>query len=156
LTDKLLNNYLHVGLIHLIFPKAVIIHVQRNPIDTCYSCYKRIFNLGSVPFTYDLDNLASKYRDYRRVIRHWARVLPGKVHTVEYERLIHNQEEVTRNLLEHCGLPWNDACLRFYETTRAVQTNSNVQVRQPLYKDSIDRWKIYKDYLGPLLNLTND
>jgi hypothetical protein len=109
-----------------------------------------------VPYTYNLDNLASKYRDYQKVIRHWNKVLPGKVHTVEYEQLINRQEEVTRDLLECCGLSWDEACLEFQKSTRTVLTNSSVQVRQPLYTDSIDRWKRCEEYLGPLLELTND
>jgi tetratricopeptide (TPR) repeat protein len=156
LTDKLLNNYLHVGLIHLIFPNAIIINVQRDPIAVCYSCYKNLFHLGSVPYTYNLTNLASKYRDYRRVIRHWNKVLPGKIYTVEYEQLVNKQAEVTRDLLEHCRLPWNDACLTYQKNTRTVLTSSSIQVRQPLYTDSIDRWKVYEKYLGPLLELTNE
>ena len=156
LTDKLLSNYLHVGLIHLIFPNATIINAQRNPIDVCYSCYKNMFHLSSVPYSYNLENLADKYCDYQRVIRHWHNVLPGKVHTVEYEKLVTNQEEVTRDLLEHCGLPWSDACLDFQKNTRTVLTNSSIQVRQALYTDSIDRWKRYEKHLGPLLELTND
>jgi tetratricopeptide (TPR) repeat protein len=156
LTDKLLNNYMHVGLIHLIFPNAIILNVQRNPIDTCYSCYKNLFHLSAVPYAYTLENLACKYRDYREVMRHWNKVLPGKIHTVEYEQLINRQEEVTRDLLERCGLSWNEACLEFQNSSRTVLTNSSIQVRQPLYTDSIDRWKRYEEYLGPLLDLTND
>ncbi|MGI9342157.1 MAG: tetratricopeptide repeat-containing sulfotransferase family protein [Gammaproteobacteria bacterium] len=156
LTDKLLDNYRFVGLIHLIFPHARIVDVRRNPIDTCFSCYKRLFNLGSVPFAYDLDNLASKYRDYRRLIRHWHSVLPGKIHTVEYEQLVSRQEDTTRALLKYCGLSWDDACMDFYRNARPVMTNSNVQVRQPLYGDSIGRWEALAEYLGPLLELDND
>jgi tetratricopeptide (TPR) repeat protein len=155
LTDKMLDNYRFVGVIHLIFPNATIINVQRNPIDVCYSCYKNVFNLSSLPFTYSLENLASAYRNYDRVMQHWNTVLPGKILSVEYEQLINRQEEVTRDLLAHCRLPWNDACLNFHENVRTVQTTSNIQVRQPLYADSIDRWKIYEEYLGPLLELTN-
>jgi len=156
LTDKMLDNYKFVGVIHLIFPGAKIIDMQRNPIDVCYSCYKQCFNHQSVPYTYSLENLASRYRDYRRVMRHWGRVLPGRIHTVEYEQLVDRQEQVTRNLLQHCGLDWDDACLEFHSAPRTVQTNSNIQVRQPLYADSIARWKTRERYLGPLLELTND
>jgi len=153
LTDKLLDNYLFIGIIHLIFPNAIVIHVQRDPIDTCYSCYKRLFHLGSLPFAYDLEHLARKYRDYRRVIRHWKNVLPGTIHTVRYEDLIDRQKAVTADLLKHCGLPWHDGCLEFYRNARPVLTNSNVQVRQPLYAASIGRWKRHEKYLGPLLGL---
>lgn len=156
LTDKLLDNYRFVGLIHLIFPHARIVDVRRNPIDTCYSCYKRLFNLGSLPFAYNLDKLASKYRDYRRLIRHWHSVLPGKIHTVEYEQLVNRQQDTTRALLKYCGLSWDDACMDFYRNARPVMTNSNVQVRQPLYRDSIGRWEALAEYLGPLLELSND
>lgn len=153
LTDKMLDNYRFVGLIHLAFPNARIVNVQRDPIDVCYSCYKRVFNLAALPFAYDLGNLAGKYRDYRRIIRHWNRVLPGKIHTVQYEQLVARQEDVTRALLDHCGLPWDDACMQFHEAERAVQTSSNIQVRQPLYADSVERWKGREEYLGPLLDL---
>jgi hypothetical protein len=112
--------------------------------------------LGSVPYTYNLENLASKYHDYQQLIQHWNDVLPGKIYTVEYEQLINKQENVTRELLEHCGLPWNDVCLEFQKNTRTVMTNSSIQVRQPLYTDSIHRWKVYKKYLGPLLDLSNE
>jgi len=155
-TDKLLENYMLIGVIHLLFPNARIVHVQRNPIDTCYSCYKRMFNLGSVPYAYSLENLASRYRDYRSIMRHWQQVLPGRVHTVGYEELVERQEAVTRELLDYCGLRWDDACLRFHESLRPVQTNSNVQVRQPMYRDSVDRWRKFETYLGPLLDLADD
>ncbi|MBT78061.1 MAG: sulfotransferase [Gammaproteobacteria bacterium] len=153
LTDKLLNNYLHIGLIHLVFPNASIINVQRNPIDTCYSCYKNMFHLNSIPYSYTLENLADKYRDYQRVIRHWEKVLPGRIYTAEYEQLINQQEDVTRDILGHCGLTWNDACLEFQKNARTVLTNSSIQVRQPLYTNSINRWKTREKYLGPLLEL---
>jgi len=113
-------------------------------------------NLSSLPFTYNLEHLASKYRSYQNFIRHWHTVLPGKIHTLEYEQLVNRQKAVTKELLEHCGLPWDDACLNFFRNTRTVQTSSNVQVRQPLYTDSIKRWKNDEEYLGPLLKLSND
>jgi len=156
MTDKALGNYRFVGMIHLLFPNAKVINVQRDPIDTCYSCYKNLFYIDSVPFTYSLENLASHYRNYRRVVRHWHEVLPGKIHTMSYEDLVGRQEAVTRDLLEYCGLAWNDACLAFHENARAVQTSSNSQVRQPLYDHSIRRWKKYEAYLAPLLDLPDD
>lgn len=156
LTDKMLDNYKFAGVIHLVFPNAKIIHVQRNPIDVCYSCYKYLFHLHSVPFSYSLENLASRYRDYRQVVRHWDKVLPGRIHTVDYEQLVGEQEAVTRALLDFCGLPWNDACLSFHRNARNVHTASNMQVRRPLYANAIDRWKKYAAHLGPLLELTND
>jgi len=155
LTDKLLANYKSVGLIHLIFPNARIVNVQRNPVDVCYSCYKRLFKLDSLPYMYDLEHLASRYLDYQRMIAHWNEVLPGKIHTLKYEQLIENQKDVTRNLLEYCGLSWEKACLEFHKNSRTVHTHSNVQVRQKLYSDSVDRWKPYKEYLGPLMKLKN-
>ena len=155
ITDKQLPNFMFVGLIHLIFPNAKIINVQRNPIDVCYSGYKRLFKLNSLPYMYNLEHLASRYRDYRKIMDHWNKVLPGKIHTVEYEQLINNQKNITADLLEHCDLPWHEACLNFHENERSVLTHSNTQVRQKLYTESIDRWKAYKDYLEPLLSLTN-
>ena len=156
LTDKMLENYKFVGMIHLLFPNATIINVERNPIDVCYSNYKRLFHRNYVPYAYSLDNLAAQYRDYRKTLKHWNKVLPGRVHTVEYEQLVNRQEDATRDLLTRCELPWNDACLSFHENARAVLTSSNTQVRQPLYSSSIDRWKAYEQYLGPLLKLRND
>jgi len=156
LTDKMLDNYKFVGVIHLIFPGAKIIDMQRNPIDVCYSCYKRLFERGSLPSSYNLENLAIHYRAYRQVMRHWHTVLPGRMHTVQYEELVGSQEEVTRGLLEYCRLTWDETCLDFHRNARTVRTSSNVQVRQPLYTESIDRWKEYREYLGPLLDLVND
>jgi hypothetical protein len=152
----MLNNYKFVGLIHLVFPGATIVHMRRNPVDTCYSCYKQLFAPGAVNFAYDLDNLAAQYRAYRRVMAHWDQVLPGRVHAVDYERLIAAQEAVTAELLDACGLPWDDACMDFQRNARAVHTSSNVQVRRALYADSVERWRAYKDHLGPLLALVDD
>lgn len=156
LTDKLLDNYRFIGAIHLIFPRAAIIHVQRDPVDTCYSCYKRLFEHDSLPFTYRLEHLVAHYRLYRRLMRHWDAVLPGRVHHLRYEELVASQPRVTRDLLDYCGLPWDDACLDFHRSARTVQTASQAQVRQPMYSGSVGRWKKYSRYLLPLLELVDE
>lgn len=156
MTDKLLDNYKFVGAIQLVLPDAIIINVSRDPVDVCYSCYKNLFHLSAVPYSYDLDNLAGIYRNYRALIRHWNAVLPGKIYNVAYEDLISDQEQITRQLLEHCGLDWNDACLNFHENQRSVMTNSSVQVRQKLYRDSVRRWTQVAEYLGPLTSLADE
>lgn len=156
MTDKLLNNYKYIGLIRMLFPQAIIVHAKRNPVDVCYSCYKNLFNLSAIPYSYSLDNLSIMYRLYAQTMRHWYATLPGTIHTVEYESLVGNQEQVTRDLLAHCGLDWNDACLNFQRNERSVVTSSSIQVRQRLYPDSVGSWKPYKDHLGPLLDLADE
>ncbi|HHQ14901.1 MAG TPA: sulfotransferase [Chromatiales bacterium] len=148
-----MDNYMLVGLIWLLFPNAKIVNVQRDPVDTCYSCYRRLFNLASIPYSYDLHHLASKYRDYQQIMDHWQEVLPDYVHTVRYEQLVREQKQVTQELLAYCDLPWDDRCMEFYRNTRTVLTSSNAQVRQRLYTDAVDRWKAYEPYLGPLMDL---
>lgn len=156
ITDKLLDNYKFIGIIHLIFPQAKIIHVQRNPADACFSCYQRLFELGNLPYTYSLEDLASRYRDYRELMRHWADVLPGRIHTIDYENLVQDQAGTTRALLDHCTLPWDDACLEFHKAARTVRTSSSAQVRQPIYTNALGSSRQYDQYLGPLLDLTNE
>lgn len=148
-TDKMLQNYEHLGLIALLFPGARVIHCTRNPLDTCLSCY--FVNFRSDSFAaYDLSILGLHYRQYERLMAHWRTVLDIPRMDVSYEDLIADQERVTRELLTFCGLPWDDSCLRFHETGRAVVTASYDQVRQPLYRRSAGRWKHYDRHLGPL------
>ncbi|MDA8169885.1 MAG: tetratricopeptide repeat protein [Nitrospiraceae bacterium] len=153
ITDKMPGNYQRIGLIHTVFPKAKIIHLRRNPVDTCLSIYFHKF-AGYHPYGYDLDNLVFYYRQYQRVMEHWRNVLPPDVfHEVTYEELIKDQEEESRKLIAFCGLPWDEKCLRFHRTERPVKTSSNWQVRQPIYKSSMARWKKYEPFLGPLAEL---
>tara|TARA_B100001105_G_scaffold33635_1_gene23499 strand:- start:76 stop:711 length:636 start_codon:yes stop_codon:yes gene_type:complete len=147
--DKMPNNFSHIGLIHLILPNAKIIDARRNPLDTCFSCYKQLFARGQM-FTYDLNEIARYYINYIELMDHWDEVLPSKVHRVNYEDVVENQEEETRKLLDYCNLPFEEQCLKFYETKRAVKTASSEQVRQPIYKQSVQLWRHYEKYLDQL------
>ena len=147
--DKMPNNFSHIGLINLILPNAKIIDARRDPLDTCFSCYKQLFARGQM-FTYDFNELARYYVNYIKLMDHWDEVLPGKVYRVFYENIVENQEDETKNLLEFCNLPFEENCLRFYETKRAVKTASSEQVRQPIYRKSIHHWKNYEPFLKEL------
>jgi tetratricopeptide (TPR) repeat protein len=149
--DKTLENYLHVGAITLMFPKAVILHAVRDPVDTCLSCYRQLFASGAETL-YDLADIGAEYVTYRSVMDHWRTVLPGRVVGIDHEALVADPEGQIRWLVtEACGLPWNDACLRFYEGARPVRTASSGQVRQPIFATSVARWRRYESELGPLL-----
>ncbi len=152
-TDKMPGNFQRLGLIHLVFPNARIIHVKRNPVDTCLSIYFHKF-AGRHPYGYDLDNLVFYYKQYERLMGHWGSVLPpGIFYELQYEELVEDQEKVSRELVGFCGLPWYEGCLDFHLTKRPVRTCSNWQVRQPLYKSSSGRWKRYEPFLGALAAL---
>lgn len=152
ITDKMLANFTAVGLIHLMLPNAKIIHVRRNPIDTCLSCFVQLFQ-GQMEFSYDLSELGRYYVDYERLMEHWREVLPSDaIFEVSYEDIVADQEAQARRLIEHCGLDWNDACLEFYKNKRTVRTASVAQVRQPTYKSSVERWRRYEGFLRPLLD----
>jgi tetratricopeptide (TPR) repeat protein len=155
ITDKLPENHQKVGLISLILPRARIIHCRRDPVDTCLSSYKLLFTTGQ-KFSYDLRELGCLYRLYDRLMRHWARVLPGRVLDVRYEEMVTDQEAQTRRLLAHCGLEWDESCLRFHEVERKVLTASATQVRRPIYKDSVQKWRRYEAHLGPLLEALDE
>jgi Flp pilus assembly protein TadD len=150
-TDKLPENFLRIGLIHLILPNARIVHCRRDPVDTCLSCYCQKFRGVSQPYSYDLHELGLEYRRYERLMEHWGKMSPGTVHEIRYEELIDDQEGETRRLLAYCDLPFEDACLRFFETARVVETASANQVRQNLYRTATGRWKQYEAHLEPLL-----
>jgi tetratricopeptide (TPR) repeat protein len=147
--DKMPNNFGHVGLIHLMLPKAKIIDVRRHPMDACFSAFKQYFAKGQT-FTYDLEDLGRYYRSYLKVMDHWNTVLPGRVLCVRYEDLVRDTEAQVRRLLAHCGLDFEAACLRFYETKRAVRTASSEQVRVPIYDSSIGYWRRFESQLAPL------
>ncbi len=149
ITDKMPANYLRLGVIALLFPKARIIHCRRDPLDTCLSCYFQNFG-KNLRFTASLTKLGAVYRQYERIMAHWHKVLPVPVLDVQYEELVANQEEVSREIIDFCGLPWDDRCLAFYEHERGVATASFWQVRQPMYSSSIGRWRHYEEYLGAL------
>ncbi|MCZ6803784.1 MAG: sulfotransferase [Proteobacteria bacterium] len=143
-TDKLPGNYLHLGLITVLFPNAKIIHVARSPLDTCISCYFQVFMDSNLSWTYDPQWIADRYHSYQQVIRFWRGVLPkDKIFELQYEQLINNPEPNIRRILDYCNLNWNHACLDFHKTENIVKTASVLQVRQPIYKSSIQRWKRY-------------
>ena len=147
--DKMPNNCLYLGLIHLILPNAKIIDARRHPMGSCFSGFKQHFARGQ-HFTYSLDDIGHYYRDYVELLSHLDTVLPGRVHRVFYESMIEDTEKQVRRLLEYCGLPFEETCLRFYENDRAVRTASSEQVRQPIFRQSLDQWQQYDRWLGPL------
>jgi tetratricopeptide (TPR) repeat protein len=150
ITDKMPGNFASVGLIRLALPGACIIHVRRNPVETCFSCYRRLFNYGHL-YTYDLGELGRYYRGYEALMEHWRHALPqGAMLEVSYEELIADFEPQARRIVAYCGLDWDPACLSFHKTERTVDTASAFQVRQPLYGTSIDRAHAYERWLGPL------
>jgi hypothetical protein len=144
------QNFLHLGLIALMFPKAKIIHIQRDPLDTCLSCYFQNFVAQGLTFAYNLENLGHYYRQYQALMEHWRTVLPVRFHEVQYEHLVEEPEGQIASLLEFCGLEWDDACLEFHKTKRDVRTASYDQVRKPLYTSSKKKWKKYEAHLEPL------
>jgi tetratricopeptide (TPR) repeat protein len=151
ITDKMPSNFRFAGLIHLALPNARIIHVRRDPIDTCVSCFSKIFT-GDQPFSYDLGELGRYYRAYDALMAHWRRVLPADAMLeVQYEDLVADFEKHARGIVAHCGLAWDERCLAFHETKRPVLTASAVQVRQPLYRSAVGRWRPYAAMLAPLL-----
>jgi len=149
ITDKMPHNFLHLGLIELLFPDARIIHVSRSPMDTCLSCYFQEFSTGHA-YTKNLADLAHHYRDYVRLMEHWNEVLGIRILNLAYEDLVTHQEPVIRKLVGFCELEWDDSCLAFYMNPRVVSTLSADQVRKPLHRDSIGRWKYYREYLAVL------
>jgi tetratricopeptide (TPR) repeat protein len=150
--DKMPGNFLYAGLVPLILPGARIIHVRRDPVDTCLSCYTKLFS-GQQPFAYDLAELGIFYRHYERLMAHWRTILPTEVFIeVDYEAVVDDLESEARRLAGFLGLAWNDACLNFHHNRRVVRTASVNQVRQPIYRTSKGRWRAYASYLGPLLD----
>lgn len=155
ITDKLLTNYYFVGLLHVLFPRAKIIHTRRNPVDTCLSAYTKLFK-DDMPHSYDLGELGRYYRKYDELMAHWDMVLPpGVMKTVVYEDVVDDLPKMARELIAFLGLPWDDACLNFHESSRPVKTASVVQVRQPVYSSSVGRYKRYGDELKPLIEALN-
>jgi tetratricopeptide (TPR) repeat protein len=154
-TDKLPNNFSHVGLIHAILPRATLIDARRHPMDACFSTFKQHFAEGQT-FSYSLTDLGRYYRCYVSLMDHWDAVLPGKVLRLQYEALVREPETQIRRLLEHCGLDFEPACLNFHETRRAVRTASAEQVRQPLYTSGVGYWRHFEKELEPLRQALGD
>ena len=152
ITDKLLTNYFFVGLIHMLFPKAKIIHTRRDPVDTCLSGFTKLFK-DDMPHSYDLGELGRYYGKYREIMEHWEKVLPeGVLMTVQYEDVVADTEGQARRLIDFLGLPWDDKCVDFHKSDRPVKTASVAQVRKPIYKTSVERWKKYGPGLQPLVD----
>lgn len=147
--DKTPHNFLDIGLIHLILPNATIVDARRHPMGACFGCYKQYFPPDR-SFTHDLDDLGRYFVNYSRLMDHWNIALPGKVHRVQYEDLVQDAENQVRQALEHCGLAFEKACLRFHETERNIRTHSAQQVRQPIYTEGVDFWRNYEKHLDPL------
>jgi tetratricopeptide (TPR) repeat protein len=151
ISDKATVNFLFIGLIHLALPNAKVIHAVRDPADTCMSCFSTHFTSGQ-EHTYDLGELGRYYRHYRALMAHWHDVLPpGRIIDVHYEELVADVENVARRIISHCGLSWDPRCLDFHRTERPIRTASSTQVRTPMYGNSVERWRKYEAFLGPLL-----
>ena len=154
-TDKMPNNFRHIGLIHLIMPNAKIIDARRYPLDCCFSMFKQLFAQGQ-EFTYGLKEAGSYYSSYVKLMHHWEKVLPGKILRVNNEDVISDLDGQVKRILEFLDLPFEEECISFYETNRSVRTASSEQVRKPINKDGMGRWKPYAKYLKPLLNVLDD
>ena len=149
--DKMPNNFVHIGLIKLILPNAKIIDARRNPMDSCFSCFKQYFAKGQ-HFTYDLDDIARYYKDYLRLMNFWNELFPGEIFTINYEDVINEPNQKITELLSFCNVEFEDSCLNFHKSKRPVKTASSEQVRQPMYKTGLDYWKNYRNNLDILIN----
>ena len=150
--DKMPNNFRHIGLIHMILPNAKIIDARRGAMGCCFSGFKQLFAEGQ-EFTYGLDEIGHYYKDYVSLMNHWDAVLPGKILRVRYEDVVADIEPQVRRLLDYCGLPFEESCINFHETERAVRTASSEQVRQPIFTSGLDQWEHFGAYLDPLRDI---
>lgn len=156
ITDKMPANFFHIGMIRLMLPHARIIHVMRDPMDSCFSNYARLFN-DTMEFAYDLGTLGRYYVRYAKLMRHWREVLPpGTILDLRYEDMVADTEGQARRILDYVGLPWDDNCLAFHRNKRHVKTASVAQVRQPIYNTSVARWQRFEKHLAPLLDIVQD
>ena len=153
--DKMPNNFIHIGLIKTILPNAKIIDTRRDPMDTCFSCYKQFFARGQL-FTYSLEDLGNYYTDYIKAMNHWHNVYGKDIYTVHYDNVINKTEETIRELIDYCNLPFEKECLEFYKSSRPVKTPSAEQVRQPIYKSGLNYWKNYEKHLVPLKKIIDE
>jgi len=150
--DKNPNNFVFTGLLRLALPNAKIINARRHPLDSCFGTYKQLFASGQ-PFSYDLVELGEYYLQYVRLMDHWHQLMPGYVLDVQYENVVADLETQVRRILDFCGLPFEESCLRFHETERAVKTASSEQVRRPIYSSSVHLWRKYESHLGDLIEV---
>ncbi len=153
--DKMPNNFIHIGLIKTILPNAKIIDTRRDPMDTCFSCFKQFFARGQL-FTYSLEDLGNYYSDYIRAMNHWHNIYGKDILTVHYDNVINKTEETIRELIDYCNLPFEQECLEFYKSSRPVKTPSAEQVRQPIYKSGLNYWKNYENHLSPLKKIIDE
>ena len=154
--DKMLSNYRNIGFIHLLFPNALILHVNREPMDTIFSSFKHDFSAGALDHTNDFEALAHTYRNYMDLIDHWDQVLPGRIKHIRYEDMVHDMPGMAKAIIKATGLPWNEDVLEFHKKKQAVNTLSTTQVRKGVYKHSIHSWKKYEKHLEPLVKLVGD
>jgi len=150
--DKHPINFRHLGLVAGLFPQAAIVHTRRDPLDVCFSCYAQNFD-APIPWSLSQESLGLYYREYQRLMAHWHRIMPGRIHDFVYETVIEDLEGAARRLIDHCALPWDGNCLSFHETRRVVRTASYRQVRQPIYKGSVGKWRNYAAALQPLAQI---
>jgi len=153
--DKMPNNFIHIGLIKTILPNAKIIDTRRDPMDTCFSCFKQFFARGQL-FTYCLEDLGNYYTDYIRAMNHWHNVYGKDIYTIHYDNVINKTEETIRELIDYCELPFEKECLEFYNSSRPVKTPSAEQVRQPIYKSGLNYWKNFEKHLLPLKKIIDE
>ncbi|MCG8433304.1 MAG: sulfotransferase [Gammaproteobacteria bacterium] len=153
-TDKTPRNFLHLGIILAALPNAKIIHCRRDAVATCFGCYRRLFDPGE-PFLYSLTELGEYYLLYEKLMRHWHSIVPGKILDVQYEQLVADPEAQIKEILEFCGLSWEDNCMDFYKTRRTVSTLSASQVREPIHKNAVEHWRHYEKYLASLKQALN-
>ncbi len=146
-TDKMPSNFPLIGFVHLILPNARVINASRHPLDSLLGNYKQLYG-GGPDYSYDMDELAEYYREYHRLMRHWERVLPGKILTVHYEDTVLDLESQVRRILAHCDLPYEQSCLHYYQNPRTVKTASSEQVRRPIYTEALGTWRRYEKHLG--------
>jgi hypothetical protein len=149
------NNFRHIGLIRLMLPNAKIIDARRDPMSCCFSNLKQLFAQGQ-EFTYAIEDIARYYRTYLDLMAHWNAALPGHVLRVQHEDVVDDLEGSVRRILDHCGLPFEPACVAFHENRRSVRTPSSEQVRQPIFRDGLEQWKKYEPWLGPLREALGD
>ena len=155
--DKLPDNFQHIGLIHLMLPNARIVHAMRDPMDSCFSCFSRLFIANNLGYTYNLGAVGRYWVSYHELMAHWRQVLPeGRILDVPYELMVSDFENQARRLVEYLGLPWDERCLGFHTNRRVVKTASVAQVRRPIYKTSVARWKHYEAHLGELFEVVKD
>jgi len=155
-SDKMLTNYLNIGFIHMLFPRALILHVAREPMDTIFSAYKHEFPPGTLDYTSDFPSLAQLYQNYRDIMKHWDEVLPGRVTHVRYEDLVRDMPNVARSVINATGLQWDDGVLEFHKKKQAVNTLSTTQVRKGIYSHHLKSWMTYEEELQPLVKMLGD